>query len=113
MAMPESPAEALVRRAELVARAEELAAIGTDLRHLSESATADDLLALSVVMRALEVAAAEMGAACDVWGDRAAHAKDPLFARKLVAVNETLRLLSTRAGEAFLDAEEFAGLADA
>jgi hypothetical protein len=92
-----APVDSLLRRAELVARAEEQAAIATEQATLAHDATVEDLLSLPVATLALEQTALLYAGAYSRWGQLAEADDDRLLARSLESVARTLRTLAEQA----------------
>ena len=97
----------LVRRAELIAQAEELAAIATEHAALARDATPQDLLSLSFEASALEQTALAYAGAYARWAEIAGN-EDRLLARSLEAVTSTLRVLADQAHITASEAEDYA-----
>ena len=96
----------LPRRSELIAQAEEQAAMAADLALMAEKAGPDDLPSISVVATALEHAARTQAGAYLTWAE-AAEAEDRLLARSLEAVAGTLHVLAGQAHAAAIEASEY------
>jgi hypothetical protein len=109
-AIDAAPVEALVRRAELVAKAEEQAAIATEQAALAHEAGTEDLLSLPVATLALEQTALLYAGAYARWGQLAEQDDDKLLARSLETVARTLRTLAEQAHAA---SDEASGYAEA
>jgi hypothetical protein len=109
--MPPATKEDLLRRADLVSRAEEHAALARALAQLAEDATVHDLLSLSVVAEAAKQAAGSESTACERWAGQAELAEDPLLARSLHRLGDALNLVSREAEAVRAQAEGFADLA--
>jgi hypothetical protein len=102
--------EDLLRRADLVSRAEEHAALAWALGRLAQDATVQDLLSLPVAAAAIKQAADSEGEACQRWAEQAEAAEDPLLARSLHKLVEALSLASERAESVSAQAQGFADL---
>jgi hypothetical protein len=105
--------EDLLRRADLVSRSEEHAALAWALGRLAQDATVQDLLALPVVAAAIKQAADSERDACRQWAAQAEAAEDPLLARSLTQLTEALDLASERAEAVYAQAQGFADLDEA
>jgi hypothetical protein len=97
----------LIRRAYLVAKAEEQAAIASEQATLARDATAQDLLSLSVAALALEQTAVASAGAYARWAELAPD-EGRLLARSLEAVAGTLRLLAEQAQAVSSEADGYA-----
>ena len=102
--------EDLLRRADLVSRAEEHAALAWALGRLAQDATVQDLLSLPVAAAAIKQAADSEGEACARWAEQAEAVEDPLLARSLHQLAEALSLASERAESVRAQAQGFADL---
>ena len=109
--MPPATKDDLLRRADLVSRAEEHAALARALAQLAEDATVHDLLSLSVVAAAAKQAAGSESTACERWAEQAELVEDPLLARSLHRLADALNLVSREAEAVRAQAEGFADLA--
>lgn len=98
----------LLRRVELLAKAEELAAIAHEQAALSHSATSQDLLSLEVVATAWEQAARCSAGAYARWAQAAESDGDPLLARSLETVASTLGALAEQSRIASSEANAYA-----
>lgn len=109
-AIDAAPIDSLLRRAELVGRAEEQAAIAHEQAALAHDATVEDLLSLPVATLALEQTALLFAGAYSRWGQLAEQDDDKLLSRSLESVARTLRAL---AEEAHAASEQATGYAEA
>jgi hypothetical protein len=103
-----APIDSLLRRAELVGRAEEQAAIATEQAALAHDATVEDLLSLPVATLALEQTALLYAGAYSRWGQLAELDDDKLLGRSLEQVARTLRTLAEQAHAASEQAKGYA-----
>jgi len=104
--------EELIDRAELVAKAEEQAAIAESWRILSERATPGQLLGLPVVAEAMQYTAQTEAAACERWALEAEREGDVLLARALHRLAEDLLVVSAQAAVVGSEAKGFGDIAD-
>ena len=100
--------QALIDRADLVARAEEQAEIASEWRLLSQRATREQLLSLPTVASAMAYAADVQAAACERWALSAEEEDDPLLARSLRSLAEDFRVVSGHAAVVEAEATGFA-----
>jgi hypothetical protein len=104
------PMDSLVRRAELVGKAEEQAALATEQAALAHEAGTEELLSLPVVTLALEQTALLYAGAYARWSQLAEMDDDKLLARSLDTVARTLRTLAEQVHTA---SDEAAGYVEA
>ena len=108
--MPSATKEDLLRRVDLVDRAEEHAALARALARLAEDATVHDLLSLSVLAESTKQAAGSESTACERWAEQAELVEDPLLARSLHRLADALNLVSRESEAVRAQAEGFADL---